>query len=279
MEYKHKEDEVIREIEKIRSEIPGLLLHGSYQATSTGTLIKGCRICTEMKSMTFILGYRCNVKCEFCFAYSYISNKYNEDEKYNRRACFNDFCRRKDLIEGIGFTGGETLLYLHEIEKYTSKIRKEKPDIYFWVYTNGVAANKKNLKILKDLGISEIRFNLAASDYSPIVIEKLGIAKDLFKYVAVEVPAYPKQKKKLFESLDKLEYYGIDQLNMQELLVNNININRIEGDIYQTGMMFIKKYFLYGSRRLTYDVMRFCINKGYTFTVNDCSARKFGRIE
>ncbi len=279
MEFKHREDEVIKEIEQIKSGIPCLLSHGSYQATSTGQLIEGCRICTEMKSMSFVLGYRCNVKCEFCFVYSYISSEYEEDEKYNRRACFKDFCRNKDSIDGIGFTGGETLLYLPEIEKYTSKIREEKPDIYLWVYTNGIEANKENLKILKDLGINEIRFNLAASDYNPKIIEKLGIARELFEYIAVEVPAYPKQKNKLIKSLDKFEYYGIDQLNMQELLVNNNNINRLEGDIYQAGIMFTQKYFLYGSRKLTYDVIKFCINKGYSFTVNDCSARRFGRIE
>ena len=279
MEFKHKEDEVIREIEQIKSGIPCLLSHGSYQATSTGPLVEGCRICTEMKSMTFVMGYRCNVRCEFCFVYSYISSKYEEDEKYNRLACFKDFCRKKDSIDGIGLTGGETLLYLPEIEKYISKIREEKPDIYFWVYTNGIEANKENLKILKDLGIKEIRFNLAASDYNPEIIEKLSIARDLFKYVIVEVPAYPRQKNKLMESLDKLEYHGIDQLNMQELLVNNNNVNRLEGEIYQTGIMFAKKYFLYGSRKLTYDVIKFCVNKGYSFTVNDCSARIFGRIE
>lgn len=277
MEFNHKEDEVIREIELTKSQIPGLLSHGSYQATSTGPLVKGCNICTRMKSMTFVLGYRCNVRCDFCFVDSYISNKYDEDEKYNRRTCFKDFCRKKDEIEGIGLTGGETLLYLPEIKEYTAKIKEEKPDIYFWLYTNGIETNQKNLSAIREYGIREIRFNLAASNYSDKVIEKLKIARDLFDYVVVEVPTYPKQKEKLIESLGKLEYYGIDQLNLQELLITENNVELLDGEGYQTGIMFLKKYFLYGSRRLTYEIIKHCIDKGYSFTVNDCSARKFGK--
>jgi pyruvate formate-lyase activating enzyme-like uncharacterized protein len=158
-------------------------------------------------------------------------------------------------------------------------MRKEKKEIYFWVYTNGLEANKENLKFLKDLGISEIRFNLAASEYNPEIVDKLGIARDLFKYVAVEVPSYMEHKDKLIETLNKLEYYKIDQLCLQELLVNNNNFNKVKGEIYQGGVMFAKKYFLYGSRNLTYEVINICLDKGYSFTVNDCSARRFGKIE
>lgn len=279
MEFKYREDEVLNELKKARSRLPDLLSHGSYQAASTGPIIEGCRICTEMKSMTFVMGYCCNARCEFCFAPSYISGIFEEDEKYNRRACFKDFIRDKDNIDGIGLTGGETLLYLDEIEEYVSKMRKEKQDLHFWVYTNGIIANKENLRFLKDLGISEIRFNLAASGYNDGIVDKLGIARRLFKYLAVEVPAYPEQKNDIIRILDKLEYYQIDQLNLQELLVNNNNINKIKGEIYQAGLMLAKKYFLYGSRKLTYEIMEICLDRGYSFTVNDCSARRFGKIE
>lgn len=279
MEFNHNEGEVIKEIERARSEIPGLKNHGSYQATSTGPLIRGCEICTQMKSMTMVMGYRCNASCDFCFVDSYSSEDYDENEKYNRQACFKDFCRQKDKIEGMGLTGGETLLYIPELKEYTSKIKTEKPDIYFWIYTNGLLANKENLKLLRDLGIQEIRFNLAASDYSERIMEKLSIARNLFEYVAVEVPAYPEQEKKIFNSLKRLNELGIDQLNMQELMITSSNADKLKGGGYQAGMAFLKKHFLYGSRILTYKIMKKCIECGYAFTVNDCSARKFGRIE
>jgi len=53
----------------------------------------------------------------------------------------------------------------------------------------------------------------------------------------------------------------------------------LEGEGYQSGIMFLKKYFLYGSRKLTYEVIEYCIDKSYSFTINDCSARKFGKRE
>jgi len=231
-----------------------------------------------MKSMTFVLGYRCNAGCKFCFAPSYQSEKCDEDEKYSRRACFKRFIRDKDRIQGIGFTGGETFLYLDEIAKYTEKIRKEKPDIYFWIYTNGIEASLKNLKTVRDFGIDEIRFNLAASGYNNKIIGRLGAARKLFNYLAVEVPAYPEQKKQLIGCLDRLEYYSIDQLTLQELLINGNNINNLSGEGYQSGILFSKKFFLYGSRKLTYEVIKYCTDRDYSFTVNDCSPRKFGII-
>jgi len=42
-------------------------------------------------------------------------------------------------------------------------------------------------------------------------------------------------------------------------------------------LLFLKKFFLYGSRRMTYEVMQQCVDKRYSFTVNDCSASRFGR--
>lgn len=279
IDFNHKEPDVIEEIKLLQSKIPDLHFHESYQAVSTGSLIKGCKICTQMKSTTFILGYRCNTKCAFCFANSYISSTYKEDEKYNREACLKEFYRRKDEIDGIGLTGGETLLYLPEIEYCTSKIKKAKPSIYFWLYTNGIEADYRNLSIIRELGISEIRFNLAATDYSDKVLKKLKMARDIFDYVAVEVPSYPKQKSELIGCLERLDYYGIDQLNLQELLITDSNIEMLEGEGYQSGIMFLKKYFLYGSRKLTYEVIEYCIDKSYSFTINDCSARKFGKRE
>ncbi len=277
MELKYKEAEVLKEIKDLQEEIKELQFHQSYQSISTGPLIKGCDICTRSKSMTFVFGYWCNLDCPFCFVNSYKAGKPEEDEKYNRKVCLKDFYRKKDQIEGIGLTGGEPLLYLPQVKYYVDKIKEEKPDIYFWLYTNGAMANSKNLKTLWDLGIKEIRFNLAGTNYSNKVIEKVKVARKLFDYVAVEVPAYPKQKNDLLGCLEKLDSYGIDQLTLQELLINENNINNIEGEIYQSGMAFSRKYFLYGSRKLTYQIMRHCLKEGYSFTVNDCSARRFGK--
>jgi pyruvate formate-lyase activating enzyme-like uncharacterized protein len=156
-------------------------------------------------------------------------------------------------------------------------MRAAKPNLYLWVYTNGLLADAENLGALRDLGIQEIRFNLAATNYSRAVLENLAQARQTLEHVAVEVPSYPPQKQALMSCLADLEDIGIDQLNLQELLITPGNAQRLSGEGYQVGVLSSRKHFLYGSRQMTYEVMEHCITMGYSFTVNDCSAGEFGR--
>jgi pyruvate formate-lyase activating enzyme-like uncharacterized protein len=271
VDFSRRESDVMEEIKHLQAGVPGLCFHSSRQAVSTGSLIHGCEICTRMVHMSFQLGFRCNAKCPFCFLDTYEADTPDEDEEYVRQSFL-----KEDELEGIALTGGEPLLYLPELEAYVSEMRKAKPGLYFWVYTNGILADEEHLGILRDLGIREIRFNLAATNYSEKVLENLDRARGVFEYVAVEVPSYPKQKDSLMSCLGELDRIGIDQLNLQELLVTNANVHRLEGEGYQSGFLFLEKFFLYGSRRMTYEVMRHCVDEKYSFTVNDCSASEFG---
>jgi pyruvate formate-lyase activating enzyme-like uncharacterized protein len=189
----------------------------------------------------------------------------------------NTLQRHKNPVEGISLTGGEPLLYLSEMAACVTAMRNAKPELYFWVYTNGILADEDHLTLLADLGISEIRFNLAATNYSKDVLKNLERARGGFEYVAVEVPSYPKQKERLMTCLGELNRIGIDQLNLQELLVTHANVHRLEGEGYESGLLFSKKWFLSGSRAMTYEVMQHCLEQDYAFTVNDCSAAKFGK--
>ena len=276
MEFNRKEADVVAEIKRLQSSIPGLRFHGTHQATSTGPLVPGCEICTRMAHMSFQIGFRCNADCPFCFLHSYRADTPDEDEKYNRQTLLKEFHRRKDELEGVSLTGGEPLLYLPELEAGVSEMRRAKPGLHFWVYTNGILADDEHLGVLRDLGIGEIRFNLAAANYKEKILENLERAREMFEYVVVEVPSYPKQKDRLMACLGELDRIGIDQLNLQELLVTDANVHRLEGEGYQSGLLFAKKFFLYGSRRMTYEVMQHCVDERYSFTVNDCSASRFG---
>ncbi|MBN2324983.1 MAG: radical SAM protein [Spirochaetes bacterium] len=277
MEFNRTEAEVRVEIQRLQAGITGLRTHGSFQATSTGPLVPGCKICTHMAHMSFQLGFRCNADCPFCFLHTYQADHPDDDETYYRRALLKEFHRRRDELEGVSLTGGEPLLHLPELEAAVCEMREAKPGLHFWVYTNGILADEERLGVLQSLGIGEIRFNLAAGNYGGIMLKNLEQARRMFEYVVVEVPSYPKQKDLLMESLGELDRIGIDQLNLQELLVTDANANKLEGEGYQSGILFLKKYFLYGSRRMTYEVMQHCIDEKYSFTVNDCSASRFGR--
>jgi hypothetical protein len=225
------------------------------------------------------MGLRCNTKCAFCFLDTYSSDTYDRTEKFNRQALLKEFYHRKNELEGIAITGGEPLLYLPEIEAYVSEIREVNSGLHFWIYTNGILADDERLNFIHDLGITEIRFNLAATDYSEKILKNLERARGIFEYVAVEVPSYPKQKDSLMSCVGELDRIGIDQLNLQELLVTSANVSRLDGEGYQSGIMSLKRFFLYGSRKMTYEVIRHCIDKKYSFTVNDCSVGQFGVMQ
>ena len=277
MEFRHTAIEVHQEIRELQARFPGLCFHDSYQAISTGPLTPGCAICTRMAHMVVQLGFRCNARCPFCFLEVAEPDSADVHEPQTRQTVMQTFQNRQYTIEGVSFSGGEPLLYLTEMEAYVADMQSLRPDIYFWVYTNGILADDERLKQIANTGIREIRFNLAATAYSEQVVQNLARARQLFQFVLVEVPSYPPHKAQLLACLEELDRIGIDQLNLQELLLTDANVRRLDGEGYATGMFHLKKYFLYGSRRMTYEVMEHCRNNAYAFTVNDCSAGKFGK--
>jgi len=277
MDFCHHEADVLEEIRCLQEGIPELQDHHCYQANSTGALIPGCAICTRMTHLTLQLGFRCNASCPFCFLDTYRENEIRPEEENRRQMLLADFRSRWQDIEGIAISGGEPLLYLDELETCVRSIRQIKPGIYLWLYTNGILADKNNLARLQSLGINEIRFNLAAGNYDNRIIEHISLARPLFPSLAVEVPSYPAQKQLLLAVLETLDHIGIDQLNLQELLLTQKNMKKVQGEGYEAGFLCFQKYFLYGSRKMTYEIMRYCLDQHYSFTVNDCSARMFGK--
>jgi len=277
MDFCHREAEVLEEIRRLQENIVNLQSHHCYQANSTGPLIPGCAICTRMTHLTLRLGFRCNANCPFCFLDTCRENETRPGEENHRRMMLKDFENRKNDIEGIAISGGEPLLYLRELALCTKEIHRLNPDIHMWLYTNGILADAEHLSRLRSLGVSEIRFNLAATDYNRRILENVRQARSLFPYLAVEIPSYPVQKGLLLAVLDELDRIGIDQLNLQELLLTPKNMEKLQGEGYEANAFCFQKYFLYGSRKMSYEIMKYCLDQHYSFTVNDCSARMFGK--
>jgi pyruvate formate-lyase activating enzyme-like uncharacterized protein len=277
MEFTQDQGTVLKEIEAWQARLPGLCYHKPHQSVSTGPLLPGCAICVRKGYLSFQLGFACNARCPFCFLETHPPSEPDEDEEYHRRAQLKRFERQVEQVEGVALTGGEPLLYLEELEPAVAQMRAAKDDLYFWIYSNGLIADRQHLRVVRDLGIQEIRFNLAATDYRPEMLEAVSLAREMIERVAVEVASYPPQKEALIAILPELERVGIDQLNLQELWVTPANVDRLSGEGYQAGVLFAKKHFLWGSRQMTYEVMARCIEEGYFFTVNDCTASEFGR--
>jgi pyruvate formate-lyase activating enzyme-like uncharacterized protein len=277
MQLSRKQADVLKEIEDLQSAIQGLRFHKPHQSVSTGPLVPGCQICVRKGYLSFQVGFACNASCPFCFLQTSPPDQQDPDERYHRQALLKRFLRRKDDLEGVSLTGGEPLLYMAELEECVLQMRAAKPGLHLWVYTNGILANRERLRALRDLGIAEIRFNLAATDYGERALGHLAEARDVFPHLVVEVPSYPAQKEALLRCLPQLQRIGLDQLNLQELCLTEANAARLSGEGYQAGVLMASKFFLYGSRRMSYEIMAHCLAQGYSFTVNDCTAGEFGR--
>ena len=263
--------QVLTEIGNMQADIVGLRWSRFHHAVYTGTLIPGCRYCMRRSFACMHVGQRCNLDCAFCP----IAREQRQQEDATadagvREADWQAALRqhRAGPLEAASITGGEPLLYMAQVERLCADLRALNEAIHIWLYTNGSLATRERFRSLERWGVGEVRINLAASDYADRGLAAVALARSVFAHVAVEVPVYPSQRMALMSALPKLEQIGIDQLNLQELVVTPANIDRLQGRPYAMGPV----HLLDGSRRLTYRVIRHCLDAGYSYTCTDCSA-------
>lgn len=143
-----------------------------------------------------------------------------------------------------------------------------------WLYTNGIYATEDVMKKLKDAGLNEIRFNLAATNCSDKVIEKLKIARKYVDYLCIESPMFTKFYNTFIKKKQKILDTGVDHIHFAELQLfpNTFKIFVDEGPIYRHRSAYISPI---KSRQLTYDIFELAANEGWKNVVlfdcsNDC---------
>ncbi len=250
-----------------------------YTKTADIALSKGCQACKAGRWLCVLVGGRCNASCAFCPQVK--TAGMNEPEGAFATLWMHDVetyaeLFQQDHISGISYTGGEPLLYLDKILTVAADIAAKCPGIYQWIYTNGILAEEDVFARLRDAGISEIRFNLAASDFADGIIEKVRAATPYFRRVTVEVPSTPETHRQLVQNgkAALLARYGVTQLNLGELLM----ITPKAWQTYGRKELYIYSSFFLGplpvpvfSRYLTYAIMRHVVDHGIDLLVNDCS--------
>ena len=263
--------EVLSEIGNMQEDLLDLCWSRYHHAVYDGDLVPGCRLCLRRAWTCIHLGMHCNLDCTFC--------PIERAEQATAQPKRDAVGRQRDLavaldgvragkLAGVSFSGGEPLLYLDELEQCAHALLAINPDLHLWLYTNGALATSSNLRRIRDLGISEIRINLAASGYSLKSLDAVRLARSIFPYVVVEVATVPAHKRALLKNLSELDAIGIDQLNMQEVVITPANLPRLSGLVYSIADVNL----LYGSRRLTYEAFQECRRAGHGFTCVDCSA-------
>ncbi|MFH1641084.1 MAG: hypothetical protein ABIA66_03865, partial [Candidatus Omnitrophota bacterium] len=204
----------------------------------------------------------------------------DEDRKVERIKLMAKILRDSALpnynLPVVSFSGiGEPLLYIRTIKEHMKAFRDierktgQKP--WYFLYTNGILADKDMLLQLRDLGFDEIRFHSGASNFSKEVYRNLSKAVVYFKAVTVETPSWPPHRKKLFQMLPIIEGIGVKHLNLGEIEIRRDNFNRItkilpDAEIYQCYEMHLD------DGGLVYDIIEEVLKQKYSYSVLDCSS-------
>src|SRR5690606_31762738 len=98
------------------------------------------------------------------------------------------------------------------------------PDLYIWMYTNGILATKEKLRLLAEAGLNEIRFDIGATGYR---LDKVKLAKGIVPNITIEIPAVPEQKEKIKHLLPEMIAAGVSNLNLHQLRLTNYNAPKL----------------------------------------------------
>ncbi|MBN1847835.1 MAG: radical SAM protein [Deltaproteobacteria bacterium] len=190
-------------------------------------LAPGCRICGRGEWSCLFINGKCNCRCFYCpTAQDDISVPTTNQVPFSNAFDYADYVSRFDF-SGVSISGGEPLLTFDRTVEYMGTVRDELgKGLHIWMYTNGTLLTKERLKILKEVGLNEIRFDISAVDYD---LKKPQMAADFIPYVTVEIPAIPEDFDRLTRLLPVMSEIGVQHLNLHQLRLtphNSANLRK-----------------------------------------------------
>lgn len=260
-------------LERVRAGVPDATIEDGGETVYTGALSAGCRACKTGNWDCLFLTMDCNLACPFCCSPS----------SHSSQPALSALGREVEQVvanlrivqpEGISFSGGEVFLEFKRLRELVTMIRRAFPQAYLWAYTNGLLADGEKLAEMGELGLDEMRFNLAASGYSsPQVLQHLEQAARCIPHVTVEIPAIPEHAEKLLAALPAWNSAGVQYLNLHELMFEPGSLSAgLPGP--RTAMRTPDGHFTEFhplSRPLVLRVMQQIQAQGLPLAVNDCS--------
>lgn len=269
-------------------------------------LSRGCQeACKGGGWICLFLSYECSFKCHFCTtnhskskdgdaSWGTLDAKYKPTPENLKKLAAID----KGDIKGISFSGGESFLQLdktvrgepgiyewldaiNEIDWYDGK----RP--YVWMYTSGHYVTEANVQKLVDKGMDEIRFDLAATNYSEAILKKMEMVRGKVNKLSVEIPVLGWQIHRLLGSLKRLDEIGVDYINLHELQPAEGNAEYL----VDSGLIDYKMIYSIGKDKSclslgmwdfylpslidTYTVIRYIEDNNLNLIYNDCSGRNY----
>jgi pyruvate formate-lyase activating enzyme-like uncharacterized protein len=260
-------------VSKARQQIPDIHVEAEGEVMYLGDLSPGCRACKEGTWDCIFTTMRCNLDCAFCYSPHAIPRDYAGSVfGATPEQIAENYART--YISGVSLSGGEPFVDPQKLFDWVTWFTSRYPDKYYWVYTNGLLSDEENLRRLGELGVDEIRFNLAATGYDhPTVMENLAAAARCISHATVEIPTIPEHAAKLLSCLADWCALGVEFLNLHELMyepgTNSASMPGARRAIVTADGH--RSEINPESRALTLAVMQKVQDEGLPLSVNDCS--------
>ncbi len=260
-------------VAQARQHIPGVHVEADGEILYLGQLSPGCQACKDGSWDCIFTTMQCNLDCEFCYSPHAIPRDYAGSVFGSTPQQIAENHARS-YITGISFSGGEPFVNAPKLFDWVTWFTSRCPDKYYWVYTNGLLADEEKLRQLGELGVDEIRFNLAATGYDhPTVTDNLAAAARHIPNVTIEIPAIPEHAPKLLSCLADWCGLGARFLNLHELMYEpGTNSASMAGPrrsiVTRDGH---RSQINPESRALTLAVTKKIQEEGLSLSVNDCS--------
>jgi pyruvate formate-lyase activating enzyme-like uncharacterized protein len=290
-EIEGKCDRIIQDIQSIQEDIKDLAVsHFGFVARLGSPLSPGCQSCQRGKWAVFFIDAACNRSCYFC--------PYSRDGRKLSRKSLQDFdpgesisllgvqfhsyrdlkyqvSLLKEEFDAFAWLGGEPMLpgVLKRILPLIEYFHGEYPAYHQWLYTNGTLATVANMQALYDAGIRELRFNLAATDFSPAVIGNMKRARRIFDCVCLEIPMLRRNYEQLDANMARILDTGLDQMNLIEFMVGENHLSHPE-ELEREGELYNYRGFITSpvqSRKYTYKIIKRAWQEKWPVVINDCS--------
>ncbi len=260
-------------VAQAKRQIQELNVEAGGEALYLGDLSPGCRACKDGTWDCVFTTMGCNLDCEFCYSPHAIPRDYT-GSTFGTSPAQITANHAKTRITGVSFSGGEPFADAPKLFEWVAWFKNRHPDRYYWVYTNGLLADEERLRRLAELGIDEIRFNLAATGYDhPRVMENLAAAAQVIPNVTVEIPSIPGDADKLLACLATWCALGVRFLNLHELMYEpGTNSASMAGA--RRAIVTVDGHYSEinpESRALTLAAMKKVQDDDLPMSVNDCS--------
>jgi uncharacterized protein len=271
--FDHLKDNWREHAEKAAQVIPEIQIKNGGEALFLGKLSPGCNACKNGEWDCYFITMECNLACAFCWR-PLFPKKNHYGSVLTSNEDMLPQTQTRNLITGTSISGGEPFLDPERLFEWVKRLKSTHPKTYLWIYTNGLLVQKTHILRLAELGLNELRFNMAASGYShPVVLKNLANASQYLPVATVEIPAIPEDRELLMTALQTWSSLGIRHLNLHELVYEPGTPSGFMAGKRKIGSFGDGHIFEYHplSRELTLSVMQKVYLEQLPVSVNDCS--------